>query len=213
MGEAYYLMFLNRHQELLKDESNCLRLKETIDYQGINHYLHSEQHSDENGMAGLSHHSLNLKIIYSRESPAAPHLANLVGKSVGTSTINPAFLEEDVPQNMKEEADVLLSRIFFGTHYSRLSQYFHSQGKNNTFSYANPKVDKLLSHLDETTDAARRQRIGQQVMLVLQEDYAMILLSPHFQYLLSPLEIQFDATLTSYADLIENMKHLVIEKY
>ena len=49
-------------------------------------------------------------------------------------------------------------------------------------------------------------------MSLLQEDYAIILLSPRFEYFLSHLEIQFDATLTSHVDLIENMKHLVVER-
>ena len=211
-GEAYYLMFLNRRHGLLKDESNCRRLKEAIDYRGINRYLHGGQYLDENAMKASNYSSLNLKIIYPKESPTDLYLATLVGKSVGASDINPVFLEEDAPQNMWEVGDVLLSRIYFGAHYNRLSQYFHSQGKNNSFGYANPEVDKLLSHLDEMTAVAQRQRIGQRAMSVLQENYAMILLSPHFQYLLSPLEIQFDVTLTSYADLIENMKHLVIER-
>ena len=142
----------------------------------------------------------------------ALNLANIVDKSVGAATINPAFLEEAAPHNMGKEADVLLSRIFFGVHYTRLSQFFHSQAKNNSFAYANPEVDALLTQLDETTDVAQRRVIGRKVMSILQEDYAMILLSPHFQYLLSPLEIKFDARLTNYADLIENMKHLVIER-
>ena len=114
---------------------------------------------------------------------------------------------------MWEVGDVLLSRIFFGTDYSRLPRYFHSQGRYNTFSYANPEVDNLLSQLDETIDVAQRRVIGQNVISILQEDYAIILLSPYFEYLLSPLEIQFDNNLTSYTDLIENMKHLVIERY
>ena len=142
----------------------------------------------------------------------APYVANLVGKSVGDLTIAPVFLEEDTPQNTREKGDVLLSQIYLGAHYNRLSQYFHSQGRNNAFSYANPEVDALLSQLDKTTDVAQRTVIGQQVMSLLQEDYAMILLSPYFQYFLSPLEIQFDATLTSHADIIENMKHLVVER-
>ena len=44
----------------------------------------------------------------------ALHVAHQVGKSVGKSTINPVFLEEDGLQNMWGEADVFLSRIFFG---------------------------------------------------------------------------------------------------
>ena len=211
-GEAYYLLLLNRRQGLLKDENSCRQLKEAIDYRGINRYLHGGQHADEKAMKAPTHSSLNLKIIYPKEVPMAPYVANLIGKSVGTSDINSVFLEEDGLQNMWEEADVLLSRISFGDHYSRLSRYFHSQGRHNTFDYANPEVDALLSQLDETTDVTQRGVIGQRVMSLLQEDYAIILLSPHFQYFLSPLEIQFDATLTSHADLIENMKHLVVER-
>ena len=113
---------------------------------------------------------------------------------------------------MGVEADVLLSRFFFGDHHSRLSRYFHSQGRHNTFAYANPEVDVLLSQLDETTDVTQRGVIGRRVMSLLQEDYAIILLSPHFQYFLSPLEIQFDATLTSHTGVLQNMKHLVVER-
>ena len=211
LGEAYYLLLLNRRHGLLKDESNCHQLKEAIDYRGINRYLHG-QLIDEQAMKASPHSSLNLKIIYSKEVSMAPYVANLVGKSVGSSDINSVFLEEDAPQNMWEEADVLLSRIFFGDHYSLLPQYFHSQGRNNSFDYANPQVDDMLVQLDRATDVNQRQGIGQQVMLLLQEDYAIILLSPYFQYLLSPLELQFDATLTSHTDLIENMKHLVVER-
>ena len=210
--EAYYLLFLNRRHGLLQNEDNCRWLKEAIDYRGINRYLHGGQHLDEKTMKAPTQSSLNLKIIYPREVSMAPYVANIVGQSVGTPIITPIFLEEDAPQKMWEEADVLLSQISFGVHYHRLSRYFHSQGQNNSFAYANSEVDALLSQLDETTEVAKRQRVGQQVMSLLQEDYAMILLSPHFQYLLSPLEIQFDATLTSHADLIENMKHLVVER-
>ena len=113
---------------------------------------------------------------------------------------------------MWEAADILLSRISFGDHYSLLSRYFHPQGRNNAFGYTNPQVNALLSQLDETTDVTQRGVIGQKVMSLLQEDYAIILLSPHFQYFLSPLEIQFDATLTSHAEFVQNMKHLVVER-
>ncbi len=210
--ETYYSVFINRHHGLLQDESNCRRLKEAIDYRGINRYLHGGQLVDENMMKAPPHSSLNLKIIYPKEVPMVPSLANLVGKSIGTSTIEPIFLEEDTPHNMKEETDILLTRIYFGAHYNRLSQYFHSQGRNNVFGYATPQVDVLLAQLDQMTDMAQRELIGQRVISILQEDYAIILLSPYFQYFLSPLEIQFDANLTSHADLIENMKHLVIER-
>ena len=211
--EAYYLLFLNRRHGLLKDESNCRRLKESIDYRAINRYLHGGQHLDEKAMKAPTHSVLNLKIICPKESLTIPYLATLVGKSIGASTITSVFLETDVPQKMCEGADILLSRISFGNHYSRLFRYFHSQGRSNSFGYASPEADALLSQLNNTTDVAQRSLIGQKVISILQEDYAIILLSPYFEYFLSPLEIQFDNNLTSYADLIENMKHLVIERY
>ena len=211
-GEAYYLLFLNRRHGSLKDEGNCQQLKGALDYRGINRYLHGGQHPDERAMKAPTQSALNLKIIYPREVPMAPYVANLVAKSIGSPTITPIFLEEDAPQKIGVEADVLLSRIFFGDHFSRLSRYFHSQGRHNTFAYTNPEVDALLYQLDQTIDVAQRGVIGQRVMSLLQEDYAILLLSPYFQYFLSPLEIQFDATLTNYTDLIDNMKHLVIER-
>ena len=211
-GEAYYLMFLNRCHGLLKDESNCRWLKEAINYRAISRYLHGGQHLDENVTQVTRHPSLDLNIIYPKEVSMALYVADQVGKSVGKSTINPIFLEEDGLQNMWGEADVFLSRIFFGEHYSRLPRYFHPQGRNNFFGYSNAAVDEVLSQLDRTTDVVQRGVIGRKVMSLLQEDYAMILLSPYFQYLLSPLEIQFDTNLTSHADLIENMKHLVVKR-
>lgn len=211
--EAYYLLFLNRRQGLLKNENNCRQLKEAINYREINRYLHGGQHTDKNSMKALPHSALNLRITCSGESPTTSYLAHLVGKSVGSPTITPIFLEEDAPPKMWEEADVLLSRIFFGDHYSRLSRYFHPQGRNNSFGYANSEVNEMLSQLEETTDVVQREVIGRKTMSLLQDDHAMILLSPYFQYLLSPLAIQFDTTLTNDADLIENMKHLVVERY
>ena len=211
-GEAYYLMFLNRREGLLKNEPNCRQLNEAINYRGINRYLHGGQHFEERALKSSCQTSLNLRITYPKEVSMVPFLATLVGKSVGDPIITATFLEGDAPQKMREDADALLSQIFLGVHHSRLSRYFHPQGRNNAFGYTNPEVEALLSQLDETTDVARRRGIGQQIMSLLQEDYAIILLSPHFQYFLSPLEIQFDTILTNHTDFIENMKYLVVER-
>ena len=211
-GEYYYLLLLNRRRELLKDENNCRRLKESIDYRRINHYLHGGQPIDTNVMKVPLQSSLNLKIICPKELPTMAYLANLVGGSVGDPTITSIFVEQHVPQSVWEEADILVARIFFGVHYSRLSQYFHSQGRNNSFGYTNPQVDALLSQLDDTANVALREVLGRQVMSILQEDYATILLSPHFEYCFSPLKIQHDSTPIGFTGLIQNMKHLVVER-
>ena len=211
-GEAYYLLILNRCHGLLKDEDNCQRLKEAIDYRGINRYLHGGQYADEKAMKAPTQSSLKLKIIYPREVPMAPYVAHLVGKSVGTSDINSVFLERDGMQNMWEDAEVFLSRISFGDHYGLLPRYFHPQGRTNAFGYLNSEVNALLSQLNKTIDVTQRGVIGRRALSLLQEDFAIIVLSPYFQYFLSPLEIQFDPTLTSHVDFIQNMKHLVVER-
>ena len=50
------------------------------------------------------------------------------------------------------------------------------------------------------------------MLSLLQEDFAVILLAPCFEYTVSPLEIQFDDNLTDLIDLIQNMSKLTVER-
>ena len=117
--------------------SKCRWLKEAIDYQAINRYLHGGQHINENATKVTSltlHFKLENRLSQRGANDSSIWLISL-GKSIGDSTINPVFLEEDTPPNMREEADVLLSRIYlWGIHYNQLYlNTYHSQGKNNSF--------------------------------------------------------------------------------
>ena len=114
---------------------------------------------------------------------------------------------------MGEEADAFLTQIFFGVEYSWLSHFFCSDGRHNFFGYANPQVDEMLSQLNQTGDPVVRRRIGQQVLALLQEDFAVISLAPCLQYTFSPLEIQFDDNLTDMIDLVQNMSQLTVERH
>ena len=114
---------------------------------------------------------------------------------------------------MREDTDAFLTNIFFGVGHSRLSQFFRSDGIYNFFGYANPKVDEMLSQLNQTENLVTRRRIGGRVLSTLQEDFAIILLAPHFQYTFSPLEIQFDDNLTDIIDLVQNMSQLTVERH
>ena len=71
----------------------------------------------------------------------------------------------------------------------------------------------MLSQLNEIANPSTRGRIGRQVLSSLQEDFAVILLAPCFQYTLSPLEIQFDDNLTDMIDLVQNMSRLTVERH
>ena len=77
----------------------------------------------------------------------------------------------------------------------------------------NPQVDALLAQLDRTANMAARRRIGRRVLSLLEEDFAVILLAPCFEYIVSPLEIQFDDSLTSLLDLLQNMNQVIVERH
>ena len=217
--DNYYALFLNRHHGLLSNKRNCSLLKGAIDYRAINLYLCMGQIVEEAEVVRSSQ-SLDIRVACSRvvdSSGGVLHnLANLIGQSVGSSVINPISVRGGVgkaKEEIREEVDAFLIPIFFGFEYSQLSQYFHSDGVYNYFGYANPQVDVLLSQLDQTANMAARRRIRRRVMDFLQEDFAMILLAPYFQYTFSPLEIQFDDTLTYSSDLLQNMNQVTVERH
>ena len=137
------------------------------------------------------------------------YLAQLIGKSTGASVVNSASINGE----MRAEANAFLTNIFFGVGHSRLSQFFGSDGIYNFFGYTNPQVDEMLAQLNQTGNLATRRRIGRRVLPLLQEDFAIILLAPHFQYTFSPLEIQFDDNLTDMIDLVQNMSQLTVERH
>ena len=204
--DNYYALFLNRHHGLLSDERNCSLLKSVIDYQAINLYLRMGQVAEEENLPSLLHSPFDIRIACS--GGAFRYLAYLIGQSAGSSVGNPIFVKGE----MWEEADAFLTQILFGVEYNNLSRFFHSDGEHNFFGYANPQVDEMLSQLNGMGNLGARRRIGRQILSLLQEDFAVILLAPCFQYTLSPLEIQFDDNLTDMIDLVQNMSQLTVER-
>ena len=205
--DNYYLLFLNRHHGPLSDERNCRLLKEAIDYRAINLYLRMGQVDEEEHSSQSPHSPFDLQIACA--DGVFRYLAQLIGKSTGASVANSISITGEI----RAEADAFLTNIFFGVGHSRLSQFFRSDGIYNFFGYANPKVDEMLSQLNQTGNLATRRRIGGLVLSTLQEDFAIIPLAPHFQYTFSPLEIQFDDSLTDMIDLVQNMSQLTVERY
>ncbi len=201
--DNYYVLFLNRHHGPLSDERNCNLLKEAIDYQTISLYLRMGQVDEEGESSQSPRLPFDLQIACA--DGAFRYLAQLVGKSTGASVVNSI--------EMREDTDAFLTNIFFGVGHSRLSQFFCSDGIYNFFGYANPQVDEMLSQLNQMANIATRRRIGRRVLSLLQDDFAIIPLAPHFQYTFSPLEIQFDDHLTDISDLVQNMSQLTVERH
>ena len=205
--DNYYALFLNRHRGLLSDERNCNLLKGAIDYQAINLYLRMGQVVEEENLSPLPHSPLDIRIACAGR--VLSYLAYLIGKSAGSSVVNPISVNGE----MREEADVFLTQFFFGFGYSHLSRFFHSDGIYNFFGYSNPQVDEMLSQLNGMANPSARSRLGRQVLSLVQEDFAVILLAPCFQYTLSPLEIQFGDNLTDMIDLVQNMSQLTVDRH
>ena len=201
--DNYYVLFLNRNHGPLLDERNCRLLKEAIDYRTINLYLRMGQVDEEGESSQSPRLPFDLQIACA--DGVFHYLAQLIGKSTGASVVSSV--------EMGEDTDAFLTNIFFGVGHSRLSQFFRSDGIYNFFGYANPQVDAMLSQLNQTGNLATRRRIGRRVLSTLQDDFAIILLAPHFQYTFSPLEIQFDDNLTDMIDLVQNMSQLTVERH
>ena len=209
--DNYYALFLNRQHGVLSDKRNCSLLKQSIDYRAINLYLRMGEVAEEAEIVWPSQ-PLNIRVGCSqRASPegALYYVARSIGQSIGSTVANPISIKED----MQEEADAFLTQVLLGLEYGNLSRFFHSDGMHNFFGYANPQVDVLLSQLDQTANIAARRRIGRRVLSLLQEDFAVILLAPCFEYTLSPLELQFDDYLTCIADLAQNMSQVTVERH
>ena len=210
--DNYYALVLNRHHGLFSDKRNCSLLKQSIDYRAINFYLRMGEVVEEAESVPPSQ-QLDIRVACSRvEDPGGEtlhHLAHLIGRSAGSTVMNPISVEGE----MREEADAFLTQLFLGLEYNRLSRFFHSDGIHNFFGYTNPQVDALLSQLDQTANMPARRRIGRRVLDLLQEDFAVILLAPCFEYTFSPLEIKFDDNLTSLLDLLQNMNQVIVERH
>ncbi len=206
-GDSYYALFLNRHHGPLSDERNCRMLKEAIDYRAINLYLRMGQVAEEENLSPPSHSPLDIRIYSS--GGVFRDLVHPIGKSIGSSVVNPISGKGE----MREEADAFLTQPVFGLEYHNLSRFFHSDGEDNFFGYSNPQVDEMLSQLNSIGNLGARRRIGRQILSLVQEDFAVILLAPDLHYSLSPLEIQFDDNLTHIIDLIQNMSQITVERH
>ena len=206
--DNYYALFLNRHRGPLSDKRNCSLLKQAIDYQAINLYLREGQITEEAGIPQCSCPSLNIRVACSKVG-VIPSLVHFIAQSTDFSVVD----STSVKGEMREDVDAFLTQPVFGLEYRNLSRFFRSEGIHNFFGYTNPQVDELLSQLDQTVNTAARKRIGRQVLSLLQEDFAVILLAPCLQYTLSPLEIQFDDNLTCMTDLVQNMSQVTVERH
>ena len=194
---------INKERSYLKDESNVIKLKESIDYNAISLYL-SANLPKEIFLKKSKSKKLDLKIGYLADMPAPflSELALLLASSLGTSAMNVVDIK-GVSFDAKEAVDVILAQLYFGYGYSRLKRFFHSKGETNVLGFNYPFVDNLLDKLESTAEMKERKAIGQN---------AICILAPCFEYFLSNLILVPDNRLSSLTYLILNFSNIYVKR-
>lgn len=113
---------------------------------------------------------------------------------------------------VSNEVDAILTQIYFGYGYSRLRRYFHSEREDKTLGFNYPDIDLLIDQLDITASMNEREAIGQEVVRKLQQEGAIILLAPCFEYVLSNLYIIPSPKLHFLSDFIKNLPKMKIQR-
>ena len=211
-NSSYYLILINKERGSLKNESNIIKLKKSIDYNAINLYLSANLPYEIEIHPRLKK-KLDLKIGYLADMPDSflSLLALLVADSLGTSAMNVVNLKGK-EKDAKEAVDVILTQLYFGYGYSRLKRFFHSKGENNILGFNYPEIDNLLDKLEYTAEMKERRLIGQEVISLLQKENAIILLAPCFEYFLSNLFLVRDSRLSSLTHLILNFSNIYVKR-
>lgn len=218
-GSSYYLLLIKKERGSLFDESNVIKLKESIDYNAISLYLSGSMGDacvvpkKEISVKPRLKKNLDLKIGYLADmpDPLLSSLVLIVADSFHTSAMNVVNLKGK-EKDAKEAVDVILTQLYFGYGYSRLKRYFHSKGENNFLGFNYPEIDNLLDKLEYTAEMKERKAIGQEVILNLQKENAIILLAPCFEYFLSNLILVPDSRLSSLTYFILNLSNIYVKR-
>lgn len=213
-GLSYWLLLINEKKGHLKQESDIHQLRESIDYNAINLYFSAKRKTEIEPLP-RPQKILNLRIGYTADmiTTEIQNLIQILSHCLGIT--NPKANLVGVynsSEDLKETVDAMLTQIYFGHGYSRLRQYFHSEGRRNTFGFNCPEIDSLIDELDMTISMKDRKIKGQEIVLKLQEKNAIILLAPCFEQVLSNLYIVPSPKLNTLTDLILNLSTINIRR-
>ena len=111
--DNYYALILNNQHGLFSDKRNCSLLKQSIDYRAMNFYLSLGEGAEAPEIVQPSQ-PLDIRVACSRVEDAAGetlrHLAHLIGRSAGSSVVNPISVEGE----MREGGGCLFNATLFG---------------------------------------------------------------------------------------------------
>jgi hypothetical protein len=140
------------------------------------------------------------------------NIVSFIAECLGIQDVNLINLSNCSPETVREEIDVILTQVYFGYGYSRLRRYFYSKREDNVLGFNYPEIDSLIDQLDTTESMKERDAIGQKAILRLQQENAIVLLAPCFEYLLSNLYMVASTKLHFLTDFIKNLPKMKVQR-
>ena len=210
-GLNYYALLINPNGQF-KSKDSFQELKRAIDYGAINLCISGVLPQEHKA---TSHKIMeNIKISYAIDSSdiEGTKLFNFMTQCLWGQNIDLIDLSRCSPEDANREIDAILTQIYFGYGYSRLRRYFHSEREDRTLGFSYPEIDSLIDQLDRTESMNERDTIGQEVVRKLQQENAIILLAPCFEYLLSNLYLVPSPKLHFLTDFIKNLPKMKVQR-
>ena len=208
----YYVLLINQKGHL-KSSDNIRQFRKSIDYNAINLCISGTLPQKAKAP---SHSSMgkNLKIGCCIDMPNTEMtgLVNFMTKCIGIKDTNLIDIRKCSPETVSEEIDAILMQTYFGYGYSRLRRYFHSKREDKTLGFNYPDIDSLIDQLDTIVSMKERDAMGQEIIRKLQQENAIILLAPCFEYVLSNLYIMPSPKLHFLSDFIINLPNMNVQR-
>jgi ABC-type transport system substrate-binding protein len=208
----YWAILINKNSRNLDSESKINRLKESLDHDIISQSFFREILRAIKIRSTKKKLSLNIGYIADMPSIALKYLIRSISYCLGLEPDTAVDVNGCSFESIGKTIDIILGQFYFGQWYSRLRFYFHSKGECNIFGINDPEIDSLLDRLDLTIPIDERNRLGKQILDVLNDKNMIILLTPCFEYILSNLHIEQSSKLSSVTDFIMNLSDIVVER-
>ncbi len=210
-GLNYYALLINPNGQC-KSKDNFQELNRAIDYGSINLYI-SGNFSQEHKISPHKITSkLNIGYFIEMSNTEMVNIISFMAKCLGLQNMNIIDLSKRPIEIMDREIDIILTQVYFGYGYSRLRRYFHSAGNDNVFGFNYPVVNSLIDQLDTIESMKDRNEIGQEIVRRLQQEGAIILLAPCFEYILSNLYLMPSPKLHFLTDFIKNLPKMKVQR-
>ena len=209
---SYWILLINKKSDYMKGKNRFRQLQKSIDYNAIDGYLSGTKYQEPTRFQSGSKAGIRVGYLCDMLSLEYSSLFKYMSNSLGVFVSYIIDVANYPADAIKSTTDVVIMQLFFGHGYSRLRQYFHSNGENNTFRFSHSDVDALIDTLNVTVSIDERKSLGQQIIDKLIGYEEIILLAPSSDYIFSNLYLEPSPKISLIIDFIVNLSNIVIER-